>query len=327
MILGNNVGSVYNEGRDIQKVYSHGKLVWEKQIEDIDYSTIPFTVKAIDNDVEISAKASDGSLIVLKYLINDGAYQYGETINIKRNDRVIIKIELDYGIRFSIKGLSDIYGNIMSLMYGDYFANKTFWKFLFQDGYGLFQNCDIRHAKNLILPSSTMQPYGCWGMFYKCKNLLSAPELPATTLATRCYSAMFYGCSKLRKAPELPATSLKVGCYQAMFYGCSSLTTTPKLPAKYLADECYLGMFIECYSLTTSPELPATTLAEGCYDGMFRYCNKLNYIKCYAKYNLKYISSKWTEGVSPTGILVCEEEAASTLKSTIPEGWSIEYIT
>ena len=85
-------------------------------------------------------------------------------------------------------------------------------------------------------------------------------------------------------------------------------------------------MFSQCSSLTTAPELPATTLVRGCYSYMFNGCSNLNYIKCHAKNNLNYISSDWTEGVSPTGILVCKEEAASTLKSTVPEGWTIEYI-
>ena len=34
-------------------------------------------------------------------------------------------------------------------------------------------------------------------MFYGCTSLVEAPELPATTLAERCYSDMFYGCTSL----------------------------------------------------------------------------------------------------------------------------------
>jgi hypothetical protein len=34
-------------------------------------------------------------------------------------------------------------------------------------------------------------------MFSGCTSLVNAPELPATTLADRCYSYMFYGCTKL----------------------------------------------------------------------------------------------------------------------------------
>jgi hypothetical protein len=34
-------------------------------------------------------------------------------------------------------------------------------------------------------------------MFYGCTSLTTAPVLPATTLATYCYSSMFDGCTSL----------------------------------------------------------------------------------------------------------------------------------
>jgi hypothetical protein len=34
-------------------------------------------------------------------------------------------------------------------------------------------------------------------MFYRCTNLRTAPELPATTLAKDCYVGMFYDCTNL----------------------------------------------------------------------------------------------------------------------------------
>ena len=51
---------------------------------------------------------------------------------------------------------------------------------------------------------------------------------------------MFYGCKALTTAPELPAKTLKTYCYQRMFYGCTSLTTAPQLPATTVAYGCYL---------------------------------------------------------------------------------------
>ena len=112
-------------------------------------------------------------------------------------------------------------------------------------------------------------------LFQNCSSLTTAPELPATTLASDCYYGMFQYCSSLTTAPELPATTLANGCYRAMFYLCSSLTTAPELPATTLAEYCYYGMFQNCSSLTTAPELPATTLAEYCYAYMFNYCSDL----------------------------------------------------
>lgn len=48
-------------------------------------------------------------------------------------------------------------------------------------------------------PYSVTLPYEwcCCGMFFNCTSLTHAPELPATTLADRCYSNMFEGCINL----------------------------------------------------------------------------------------------------------------------------------
>ena len=112
-------------------------------------------------------------------------------------------------------------------------------------------------------------------LFNYCKQLTSAPKLPATELADNCYSVMFNGCTSLTTAPELKATTLANRCYSTMFRGCTSLTTAPKLPATTLAYYCYSNMFDGCTSLTTAPELKATTLANYCYSNMFDGCTSL----------------------------------------------------
>lgn len=60
-------------------------------------------------------------------------------------------------------------------------------------------------------------------IFQECVSLTTAPELPATTLASYCYYQMFAGCTSLITAPELPATTLADYCYGRMFAGCTSL--------------------------------------------------------------------------------------------------------
>ena len=112
-------------------------------------------------------------------------------------------------------------------------------------------------------------------LFSNCKALTSAPELPATTLASECYYGMFYGCTNLETAPALPATTLAENCYYEMFKGCTNLNAAPKLLATTLASYCYFGMFSNCTTLEKAPELPATTLAENCYQNMFDGCTKL----------------------------------------------------
>ena len=88
-------------------------------------------------------------------------------------------------------------------------------------------------------------------LFYDCVVLTSAPELPATQLASYCYFSMFYGCSSLEKASDLPAETLAASCYVGMFSKCSSLEKAPKLPATQLASYCYNLMFRNCTNLTS----------------------------------------------------------------------------
>ena len=44
-------------------------------------------------------------------------------------------------------------------------------------------------------------------MFYNCTSLTTAPVLPATTLATYCYSGMFQGCTNLSYIKALFTTT------------------------------------------------------------------------------------------------------------------------
>ena len=143
------------------------------------------------------------------------------------------------------------------------------------------------HCAELIsaptLPATTLASNSYESMFLGCSSLITAPALPATTLAHGCYCYMFYNCSKLTTAPELPATTLPQnslsniwGVYAYMFSGCLSLTKAPTtLPATTLTKGCYMNMFSNCSKLTTAPKLPATTLADSCYDNMFTHCKNL----------------------------------------------------
>ena len=113
-------------------------------------------------------------------------------------------------------------------------------------------------------------------LFIYCKVLTSAPQLPATTLASKCYSYMFSSCTSLESAPALPAKTLAYSCYQSMFNLCKNLTSAPALlPATTLADQCYYYMFNGCTNLKSAPELSATTLAAYCCSYMFSDCKKL----------------------------------------------------
>ena len=168
-------------------------------------------------------------------------------------------------------------------------------------------------------------------LFENCTQLTSAPELPATTLANRCYYSMFNGCTSLTPAPALPATTLADECYSGMFYGCTSLTQAPELKATTLADKCYLGMFAGCTLLTTAPALKAETLAESCYQSMFQGCTKLQSVTMLAtggfdQYDCLYDWLKdagTDESVTQRTLKVASQAAYNAIvgKNYLPSKW------
>lgn len=192
--------------------------------------------------------------------------------------------------------------------------------------YRLFNNCTtiIEVAENFL--PATVLCYGCYSyMFAGCTSLVSAPSLPATTLAEYSYNNMFDSCA-LTTAPSLPATILHPRCYSSMFRNCTSLVIAPELPATTLTNYCYQYMFTNCTSLVTAPTLPATRLSNHCYRYMFDGCSNLNYISAMFLSQSEGYSQNWVRGVSPTGIFV--KNANATWNSVgvhgVPSGWTIK---
>lgn len=206
-------------------------------------------------------------------------YTIGETITLadstfllfrngEHKNRKFSKDDENY-YHFEISGPISARGNIMSLLNRDFSTPLTFYGF-----FALFEGCtSLLSAPEL--PATTMEQ-GCYfGMFSECTELTSVPELPANVLANNCYGWMFKGCSALASAPELPATEMEAYCYNGMFANCTKLTSAPELPAKRLESNCYNCMFEGCTSLTSAPELPATYLVRECYHSMFNGCTSL----------------------------------------------------
>lgn len=272
MILGENINSVYSKGKEIQRVFSYGKLVWEKEM--IDYSTTAFTIQALDNaSVMVQGSYQKPNVLNFKYSINGGDWNQLDTkstININKDDTISIIGTDIYVIK--ITGLSDIYGNIMSLKFGDDFVGQT----TLQDSMFInFSNSDIRKADKLILPATTLG-FECYSyMFDGCRSLITAPELPATTLASYCYADMFRNCTSLTTAPELPATTLSYRCYYGMFRGCSSLNYIKCYAYKTQSNTS----FGECLSNWTTG-----VSSEGTFVCLKNYADKLK----------PYIPSTWT---------------------------------
>ena len=107
MILGENIGSVFSGNREIQRVFSKGKLVWEK--EKIDYSTIPFTVKAVKDSLKVSLLDTPSDIndkpttLIFNYSLNGGDWQSATEVIINENDT--ISILANYAYHINIKGV------------------------------------------------------------------------------------------------------------------------------------------------------------------------------------------------------------------------------
>lgn len=146
-----------------------------------------------------------------------------------------------------------------------------------QTAYALmFRDCtNLIYAPKKISATILSDTACCGYMFYGCTSLLTAPELPATTVGAYCYQNMFQGCTSLVNAPKLNAARLPAYCCDHMFYGCTSLVTAPELPAEAVGESCYRAMFAYCTSLVAAPELPATKLGYSPYRDMFHGCTSL----------------------------------------------------
>ena len=248
---------------------------------DCNFATQYFTIEALE-DMRVDLHQADA-----QYSMDNGEtwtwLDFGNYIRISAGNKVLWRSTWysqsgSFG-SYLDRGRCIVYGNVMSLLYGENFEGITTMENKPALA-GLFNydndNLNIVSAENLVLPATTLTE-GCYSnMFNGCTNLVSAPAiLPATTLARNCYGGMFKDCTSLKNIPILPATTLAINCYQNMFNGCTSLTTAPALPVMTLEYGCYYRMFANCTSLTTAPTLPSTTLADYCYGEMFRDCTSL----------------------------------------------------
>ena len=249
-----------------------------------------------------------------EYKINDGEWTSiastsdGATISVAKGDLVRFRqnnIEVYATKRDVYSGFEggtatyDIEGNIMSLLYGDDFAESTTLPDREYVFCSLFKNAPVVSAENLVLPATTLKPY--------------------------CYRAMFSGCTTLTKAPELPATTLATGCYWYMFDKCA-ITEAPELPATTLATGCYGYMFLQC-PITKAPVLKAATLVKECYGHMFEGCGLLNRITCLATsgFDASNCLTDWVKNVAGDGAFAKAAGVTSwkTGANGIPTGWIV----
>lgn len=149
-----------------------------------------------------------------------------------------------------------------------------------------------------------------------------------TSVNTYAFAYLFYYNNKIKTAPEFPATTVATHCYNNTFRNCTGLVTGPSIfPAKTLASNCYNSTFRGCSSLTSAPVLPAKTLVANCYIYLFRDCSSLNYIKAlFTTTPGSSYTSSWVSGVAANGTFVKNSAATWTNVgvNAVPSGWTIQ---
>lgn len=114
--------------------------------------------------------------------------------------------EYNWEIKIKPRNNVKVYGNIMSMVYGDKFQNKTRMPnsttMIFHN---MFADSHFTDVENLMLPCVELQPYLYADMF-KGSGITKSPILPAEILTTGCYNRMFYNCSSLNTIKCLNTT-------------------------------------------------------------------------------------------------------------------------
>lgn len=292
--------AIYNRGREVVKVYDHGKLAWQKQSSIPDY--LCFTaLEAGTFTLTIPAAVTTTYLSYVEWSKNGRTWNHTDNTS----EAVTIQVDVAQGDKvywrgsgncmsatstaagreaiFSSNARFDVSGYIMSLLKGDNFASYTHLTNYSTDGVRnvtfarLFEGCTtLVDASSLVLPTFTSwHTYIFFSLFAGCTSLVATPSLPCMAMATGCYQSTFQNCSSLTTAPSLPATSLAANCYYVMFQGCSNLTEMPALPATVPFSGCYRQMFQYCTSLTAAHDISLTSMASDCCRSMFFGCTSL----------------------------------------------------
>ena len=232
---------IYLGATGVQSVYFGSTLIWPATQHDYSHDYLTFTSLEDNNDVYFVS--SDASLLTSTISVStDDASTWTNYVStsagtllatLNQGDKLLIKGNNNaysssntYGQQIRATASVNVSGNIMSLIYGDNFANQTNFPASSELTFEyLFHQANIIDASNLILPATTLV-HSCYAsMFMRNRNLIKAPVLPATILTQTCYFRMFYNCSSLNYIKCLATDISASNCLTDWVYGVSSSGT------------------------------------------------------------------------------------------------------
>lgn len=280
------------------------------------YDEMPLTFEILSAGTIVWKATSNTAYKTIEYSLNDGAWttitsntgSSAPSINVAIGDKIQFRGDNNtYGINYSNDSSFDgstayfnAYGNILSLINSTGFTGVTSLsgQYVFKR---LFKYTNVCDASNIVIPTTNIPAYGLYETFIGCTNLVKAPDLPATSLASNCYYGMFYNCNNLIDGPSsLPALITYANCYDKMFYNC--------------------------YRLENAPEILCSSINIRSCREMFYGCSLLDYIKCLAtNVSQTDCTLNWLNGVSAIGTFVKDPNMTSwpTGTSGIPSGWQV----
>jgi hypothetical protein len=239
----------------------------------------------------------------------------GDTMLVKCTTNAWASAWNNYNNFYSTKNI-EVYGNIMSLLYGDDFATATTVGDLAL--VGLFfgtsstggTNTKLVSAKNLVLPATTVGVSSYNGMFRNCNQMVYGPKLlPATTLYQDTYSSMFEACLKLVEAPVICATTI------------ASSTATTAMGRMFCMSR---NSRITTPAMTKAPDLHITNLIANCYKELFKGNGNLTEIKLYATSAESNALLDWLTNASSSGTIYKDPNLTlDSGTSGIPSGWNV----
>ena len=210
-------------------MYIGSMLIWQKSggQQEHDYSLDYFTIESLEdnNSININRTGTSPGDKDMSYSLDGGRTWTNITLTssvnittINTGDKILFKginsklsSAWDKYWRFVPSKTFNVYGNAMSLLFGDNFINNS--EFDSNSNHNLcglfFGTTTLIDASNLILPATTLYESSYNGMFRGCSNLVNGPKvLPALDVPHDAYSSMFEGCVKLVEGPEILATTV-----------------------------------------------------------------------------------------------------------------------
>lgn len=207
--------NAYVGDTQVAKIYLGTDIVWPTIPPEPVYSAMPLTFEILTGGTIVWKSTVTGLTKTIEYSLNGGEWTTmvgntaGTTVNVAAGDKIKFRgvengyAQTDVGgtlrrVRFYGSTCTfKLYGNILSLGYGDDFEVHTAAKNTGGYNYtGMFEGTRVTDASNLILPKN-LYADDLKYLFVNCTLLTTSPTIEADATTTRCLQAMFSGCTSL----------------------------------------------------------------------------------------------------------------------------------